>query len=192
MLQPTTYFRHGLLGDAINWESLLLAGAKDQDLVVVSADKHYQSKAQRDQFSPFLAAEWRKLKNGSVLLFRSLSDFFRSKFPEVTLATELEKELLIRDLSESGSFTETRKILRKLVRASDFNEAQVNDIVDAVLNNNQVYWIATDGDIGRYLRSLISGREGALSPHKLENFRYVLEHARPRIEFFEATDDDEP
>jgi hypothetical protein len=62
----------GSLGDAINWESLLLGGPQDSEIVIVSVDKHYASKAQKGQLLPFLTKEWQEEKNGEAVLYTNL------------------------------------------------------------------------------------------------------------------------
>jgi hypothetical protein len=90
------------------------------------------------------------------------------------LASELEKELLIQQFAGSPNFAMTRKLLKQLITYSDFTVTQINDIVQTVITNNQVYWIAEDEDINDYLKKLITGRETKINPEALAKFQAIV------------------
>lgn len=161
-------------GDAINWECLLTAAPDGQDLLFITDDGDYSSALDESEFSPFLQKEWAERKSGKIRYFNRLSAFFRDQFPDIRLARELEKELLIRNLAGSPNFATTRHVLKQLVDYSDFTTTQLNDVVQAAVTNNQVYWIAGDEDINEYLRRLINGREDKIAPEPLGKFRKIL------------------
>jgi hypothetical protein len=167
--------KDGSFGDAVIWECLLEEVTQGEDLLFISADSDYCAKIDRNRFDPFLQKEWLSEKAGRVIFFKQLSTFFHERFPDIRLATELEKELLIRDLTNSPSFRSTRHTLRQLVRFSDFTDDQLNDIVLATVSNNQIYWIVKDSDITRYLRALVAGNESRVKPEKLRRFQELLD-----------------
>ena len=155
-------------GDAIIWESLLDTNFEDIDdsdeFHFICDDKDFRSPINLDSFNSFLEDEWEKFQKIDLTFHRSLSSFFREKFPEIKLASQLEKDILTERLINSGSFASTRAILQKLVKHSDFTPAQVNNIVQAALTNNQVYWIAEDEDISDYIFRLITPYEHLIDP----------------------------
>ena len=84
-----------------------------------SSDGDWVSPLEDEQFDSFLLDEWRGRKQSSFVFYSRLSVFFREHYPNINLATEEEKEHLIRDLSVSGSFARSRSILRQLAGQAD-------------------------------------------------------------------------
>jgi len=161
-------------GDAINWEALLATVPKDQDLYFITDDRDYCSRIDNEEFSPFLKQEWKEQKGSDLFFFKRMSAFFNEQFPDIKLATELEKDLLIKDLSNSVFFRDTRRILQKLSQFSEFTNAQLNDIVAAAITNNQIYWIITDEDINAYIRGFIKGKEDQIEEQNLSRLKKML------------------
>lgn len=168
-------------GDAVNWECLLSGIANCEDLFFVSADADYCARTDSDLFSPFLQKEWAHEKRGRILFFKQLSSFFQDQFPDIRVAMELAKELIIRDFANSSSFRGTRRSLRQVVRFSDFTDDQLNDIVSATISNRQIYLIILDSDINRMLRTLITGNESRVEPESLRRFQAHLD-GQPIVE----------
>ena len=164
------------LGDAINWESLLEATPHGEDLYLVTDDRDFSSPLDEDSFNPFLAQEWSAKKNSEIRFYRRLSGLFRDQFPDIKLATELEKSLLIADLANSPNFGETHRVIARLRTFSDFTSAEANDILNAAITNTQVYWIINDEDVRRFLEQVVTGREAAIAPESLKRLRNLLEH----------------
>ena len=167
--------KKGSYGDAVNWECLLATVGDGQDLYFVAGDQDYCSEIDKEEFSPFLRHEWVNRKESTILFFKRLSAFFKDQFPDIQLAQELERELLIEDLLNSPRFASTRQTLRNLVKYSDFTDTQLNDIVLAAISNNQVYWIIEDRDINRCLRRIIKGNEDRITPENLERLLKLLD-----------------
>jgi predicted nucleic acid-binding protein len=166
--------KKGSCGDAVNWECLLSEVADNEDLYFISDDRDYCALSNEEEFCHFLRREWNDKKAGRIVFFKRLSAFFKDQFPNIQLAKELEKELLIKDLANSHSFTNTSQILRKLVKFSDFTAVQLNDIVSAAISNNQVYWIIQDNDINEYFKRIVKGNENGINPDNLEKFYMLL------------------
>lgn len=169
--------KSGSLGDAINWETLLASIQEGEDLYLVAADSDYAAATDGDACSPFLAREWKENVGGEVAFYTRLGPFFKEHFPDVELAEELEKELLIQDLANSSSFRMTRKTLRKLNRYEDFTTREVTDIASAAVSNNQIYWIMEDEDIRRYLEQIVGSREEQIDPELAGLLREYLADA---------------
>jgi hypothetical protein len=118
--------KNGSLGDALNWEVLLQNIPNGEPLYFITDDKDYASPIDSNIFNAYLSKEWQDQKNSKVVYYKSLSEFFKEHFPKITLASELEKDLVIRDLANSSSFAETHTIISKLNKYSDFTIAQIN------------------------------------------------------------------
>lgn len=172
------------LGDAINWESLLLYAPKGQDLHLLSADADYASDLDRSQFSQFLTREWQNAHSGNIRFYRCLASFFQKNFSHIELADQLRRELLISKLLSSPTFACSRAVLRELAGIADFTDQELNTIVTASITNNQIYWIATDADIRRYLTTILAGNESRIEPYSLKMLaeRSILSDYRGRID----------
>ena len=175
-------------GDAINWECLLQQAPDGQDLFFITDDGDYSSPVDESEFLPFLQKEWAERKASKIRYFNRLSAFFRSQFPDIRLASELEKELLIRSLASSPNFAMSRKLLKQLVEYADFTATQISDIVQAAITNNQVSWIAGDDDINEYLQKLVKGREGRIDPDALKAFKGIIGEPTPAAPVIPADD----
>lgn len=163
----------------INWEVLLERVPAREKLFFVTDDKDFASALDPSQFNGFLLAEWKSRKGSDLVFYRSLSTFFKENFPEITLASELEKDLAIRDLANSSSFAQTHSIIAKLRQFSDFSTAQVNAIVQAAISNNQVYWIIEDSDVYDFLLNVIKGKESQIDSENLAELHRLLKITAP-------------
>ena len=161
-------------GDSVNWESLLEACPDGEDIYFITDDKDYLSELSEDSFSPFLSDEWREKKGSSLVFLKRLSSFFKENFPDIKLATELEKELLINDLTHSGKFADTKRALRKLSKFTDFTDDELNEIVLAAISNNQIYWIMGDSIVKNTLGNIVDGNETRIDADNLSEFNRLM------------------
>ena len=145
-------------GDAINWETLLENVPEGEDLFFVSADKDYASIYDDKCFHPFLAQEWGKKKKSNLFFFKSLADFLKKHVKDIELRAETEKDELIEELSTSGSFKTTHRIIEELSNYSDWTEAQIRDMCLAAINNDQILWILEDDDVFAFYDDIINDR----------------------------------
>jgi len=173
--------KNNSLGDAINWEILLVSVPDGETLYFLTDDKDYYSQLDKQLFNPFLLYEWRQKKQADLVCYRLLSNFFREHFPDIRLATELEKDIAIRDLASSGSFAQTHTVITRLNRHTDYSAAQINDIVSAVINNRQVSWILEDKDVGNFVESVILGKDDMIDANNLQQLRELIEESKARI-----------
>ncbi len=162
------------LGDAINWESLLIFVPEGEDLHLVSADIDYASDLDRSRLSQFLEREWRQRQSGQIHYYRCLTSFFEENFSHIKLADQLHRELLISNLLNAPSFAISRSILRELAGIPDFSSQELNAIVTAAITNNQIYWIASDSDIRGYLTTILAGREARVEGYSLGKLRELM------------------
>jgi hypothetical protein len=165
----------GSLGDAINWESLLAGVPEAQDIYLIADDGDWASALDRYQFKSFLFNEWAVRKKACVFYYRRLSSFFKERFPEIKLASELEKELAIRKFAKSSSFSTTHAAVAKLSQIGEFTPVQANEIVGAALSNSQIGWIATDDDVKQFLAAVIDKHADQVSPTELEAVKKLMD-----------------
>ena len=173
--------KRGSIGDALNWVSLLLTSDEDQildgpnDLHLVSADGDFASAIDMSEINPYLRSEWKDAQASDVFLFRSLADFTAKEVPEVKLAKDLEKRLLIERLGLSDSFSETHGIVAQLSRYPEFTPEERLALIDAVVSNNQVSWIVHDDDIQRFVEALLANDVESLPPELYRRLRALFE-----------------
>ncbi len=163
-------------GDALNWESLLTVVDDFDNFFFISDDKDYYSEYDKNLFNSFLLLEWEKrMPLTTFKYYKSLSNFFKEKFPEINISTELQKEQLINKLSSSSSFSETRNVLRELKNYDDFTSKQLDDIVYSAISNNQIYWIRNDEDINEYMNKIVSDKLGLIDSNYLESYKNLYQ-----------------
>ena len=162
------------MGDAVNWECLLEHVEDKRDLYLIADDADYRAEGSDDEFSPFLKWEWSCRKNGEVRYYRRLSSFFKEKFPDIRLATELEKGILIDELAGSPTFKATRRTLRSLAKFDDFTDDQANEILEAAIGNNQVYWLGDEPHIRKTLRRLLEPHWSSLDNEARSSFEKLF------------------
>jgi len=142
-------------GDAVNWESLLVEFPDKQDMYFISDDKDYYSKLNDDSFNSYLMKEWGKIKNSEIHHYKRLSEFFKSKFPDIEITSETEKDILIKNLFEAYTFDNAKSVIRRLLNYGNYSIKQLNDITSAFSSNNQIYWIKNDYIVTKARRELI-------------------------------------
>jgi hypothetical protein len=164
--------KEGSYGDAVNWECLL-AGLPDRaDLCLVTADRDFRGRIDHWDLSPFLRQEWKEKKRGKVYFYRRLSAFFGERFPDIRLAADLEKDLLIRSLEGSASADEARGTLRRLCRLKNLTDEERIDI--AAASAGHLAWIEGDRDLRDRLREIVDGHEDRLDPQSREKLAALL------------------
>ena len=173
--------KRGSLGDALNWETVLASVPDAEDLYFISDDSDYASALDKNAFDSFLLGEWQRKKMSDLVFYRRLSSFFKDQFPEIKLASEVKKEMLIRGLSSSPNFATTHTLIGRLSAFSEFTRPQLNALVNAAVMNNQVHQIMGDPDIWEFFNALIKGRERLVDEEDLvvlrEHFRKAVEAA---------------
>jgi len=166
--------KNGSLGDAVNWETLLIMIPDGEDLFIISDDKDFRSAIDDTQFSQFLTDEWSQKKKSALHYYNKLSTFFAEYYPNIRLATEKEIDRLIEQLAASGSFATTHTVIAKLASYTEFTNDQINQIVSAIISNRQVYWIIEDSDVNEFTKRLITGNEGVVVEANLNRLKEFL------------------
>lgn len=157
-------------GDAICWTSLLHMIDPGPDLHFIARDKDYTSPLDKSMLSDFLREEWHELKGSNVQYYNTLSSFFSQHFPNIKLASEIEKEPYIQKLIESMSFATTHLAISRLSHFDDFTDRELNNILEAVVSNGQIYSILSDDDVSEFFTKLINENKGKINPKILEDF----------------------
>jgi len=174
--------KNGSYGDAINWESLLLYKRKDQrqqeiieDLHIVARDKDYLSPIDPERFSRYLSDEWKEKKSSEINYYKSLSDFFSKRFPDIRLASDLERQFTIANLVSSGSFARTHLEIAKIAKYSDLTPQEVNEIVDGLLTNPQISRISQDPDVQVFVKQFVAKYSSVIDGDKASQLEQEYE-----------------
>ena len=81
--------KKGSTGGAVIWESLLAKTLDEEDIYIVSDDADFRSPLDNGKLNEFLWQEWISKKQSELYFHRKLSEFFKEKFPEIHLKTEI-------------------------------------------------------------------------------------------------------
>ncbi|MFD1698833.1 PIN domain-containing protein [Halopseudomonas phragmitis] len=171
--------KDGSLGDAINWEGLLESVTNGEPLHLVADDKDYYSVLDENVIKEFLSDEWAEKKESQVHFYRRLSQFFKEHYPEIKLATELEKELAIKALVNSSNFASTHSSISKLSKYAEFNKSQANELAQVAISNSQINWIICDSDVYEFYSNLIESHGAHLENELLEQLKEELSDCEP-------------
>jgi predicted nucleic acid-binding protein len=164
-------------GDAVNWELLLeYVPAYEGQFYLVTGDSDFASPLEPNKVSPFLAKEWESAeKKSELVLYTSLSQFFSVHFPDIQLATELEKHSAIEQLINSDSFQITHNAIAILSNYDTFSKDEVQSIAEAALENSQVAWISEDFDVYEFYAKIIRGYGSDLDDKTCEKLKEIFE-----------------
>ena len=166
--------KEGSLGDAISWEALLESVPLAEDLYFIADDRDYVSVLDENKLKQFLLEEWVERKQSKIVFYRRLSSFFKDVFPQIKIATELEKELLIRNLAASASFAQTHSVLAKLSKFTEFTPSQLNEIVEASISNDQIYKIIDDTDVEAFLKRVTAARASDIKSENWQQLQWLM------------------
>lgn len=81
--------KKGSIGDAVIWENLLAKTPNKEDIYIISDDTDFRSPLDNGKLNEFLWQEWVSKKESELYFHRRLSEFFKEKFPEIHLKTEI-------------------------------------------------------------------------------------------------------
>ena len=77
----------------------------------------------------------------------------------------------------------------KLSKIAEFTPVQANEIVSAVLSNNQIGWIASDDDVKAFLTSIIDKHSEQLESAEVEAVRELMDPTAAAV--LEDSDDED-
>lgn len=147
--------KNGSLGDAINWQTLLVEIPAGEDLFFISKDSDFQSPLGEGVFNGYLQDEWIKEKESRLYFYNTLTEWAKNHQKDIMLKLEDEKNALIDRLLQSGSFAETHLVVQNLVRYDDFSSGQIDQLLSAGLFNSQVRWILSDEDVRVFYNKIL-------------------------------------
>lgn len=162
------------VGDEMNWEALLQEAPSGEDIHFVSGDSDYSSPIETDKFNSFLATEWADQKKSMVLFYNSLQGFFERNYPDIRLASDVEKKDLIERLAQSGTFATTHTLIGKLDKFDDFSNPQVESLIEIADLNSQVNWIIGDDDVRTFYEKLRRKYGQRIGENALETLNRLL------------------
>ncbi len=81
-----------------------------------------------------------------------------------------ERDNLIEELRISPNFASTHQTISKLSQYQDFSKPQIQRIREAFIENNQVYWIATDADVKNFCLPIILENAELFTEDELSQF----------------------
>jgi hypothetical protein len=143
------------------------ARSLNADLHIISKDGDFASAVASSQPHPSLASEWTEKKGGTLLLHGELRAFFAKHFPNIELATDVAKKAAIEKLKNSGSFAGTHLAVSNLQPfLSLLSAAELDELVDAGLANDQIRWIGKDSDVSSLFAELAAKRWDSYPPEK--------------------------
>ncbi|MCI5194251.1 MAG: hypothetical protein D3915_14170 [Candidatus Electrothrix sp. AU1_5] len=131
--------------------------------------------------------------NSNSLLDNKLTEKSVEEIKETLVQKRITKESFkaeewyeldeIEILENSDSFQQTHDAIRLLSRCNHFTEDEINRILDAFLENNQVKWIATDDDVSEFLLyhlgSFIEYNRQEIDIYLQEKYDYVCRECIP-------------
>ena len=180
-------------GDSIIWETLL-KGAKNnkvKELHLISYDGDYESKLQKGYLKKYLDDEWKGEVGGEILLHKTLSHFLNNEFPDIKFASDLEKKLAIENLINCYSFRDAHQAIAVLSGCIDMlEEDDITRIINAGLNNNQIYSIHADVDVRKFFKKLGEENMALIPEGKKNKFkRLYIDEEDPDMSFAELYED---
>lgn len=172
------------IGDALNWETLLITVPEETDLYLVSEDKDYRSHLSEGVLNEFLRNEWEAKKNAQLHYYSKISDFFKDRFPGIKIASQVESDIAIEGMSNSGSFAATHFFIATLDKFDEFSPEQVERLIQIPEQNRQVGWIIADDDVHAFYAKLLDKYAKVLKPADADTLNALVEAGKPE-------DDDE-
>jgi len=173
--------KEGSFGDRLNWELLLAHVPEGADIHIVSKDGDFASSIDGTKPHPVLLKEWKSINKAELYLHTELRTFLAAHFPDIKVATDIEKRNAINRLKESGSFERTHAAISKLAEFADLlTAAEVDELVEAALENSQIRWIGTDPDVSVFFQKIVEPRLG----------KYPKERQAEIATVFELSDDE--
>jgi PIN domain len=175
--------KSGSIGDAIHWETLISSVPARHHLHVISEDVDFRSSLWADQVSEFLFDEWERRKSSRIVYHSGLSGFFSKYFAHIIVAVEHEKDALIDSLTGSTNFAESHGLIAKLASFENFTKGQIERIFFALLNNNQISWIATDDDVKTFYMRFVQTAQDSVSAENLRHAAFLLEISEDAFDY---------
>lgn len=168
----------GSFGDRLNWELLVAKTPEMTDMHIISKDGDFSSSIDATKPHPVLAKEWKNENGGTLYLHTELGAFIAAHFPDIKLATDIERRDAINALAASRSFASTHYAISKLISFVDLlAPPEIDELVEVATKNGQVGWIGKDPDVQEFFGKVIS----------LRWEKYSAEQRKELAEMFDLT-----
>jgi len=82
-------------------------------------------------------------------------------------------------LISSANFKNTHAAIKDLTKHSDFTDAELNEIVRAMVSNKQISKIYEDEDVKSFAEQIIQGREGIIDPALYQEYLKIYSYFNP-------------
>ena len=158
----------------------------------ISGDGDYCSPVDETALNSFLHDEWREKKKSSIEFYKALPEFFKEKFPDIKLASDVKVNSLIERLSGSGSFATTHSVIASLSAITEFSKPQVEELVEIAKLNSQVYWIMSDNDVHSFYSLLLDKYGDLMEGASREKLSSLLNPPSDHLDELEDLDEDIP
>lgn len=168
------------IGDQIHWESLLAGVGDGEDIHIVSHDGDFASQLRSSQPNPKLASEWSMQKHATLFLYQTLGAFAKKHFGSISLPTDVTKSSAISKLVGSANFENTHKQIARLQKIiNEITLEEANLIFQALIDNNQIKWIAEDSDVKEFYSELYTKYWSQTDPDMDQNLAEVASYLVP-------------
>jgi hypothetical protein len=157
-------------GDAINWQSLLVDVPDEQDLLLVTGDSDFMSPLDPTLLADVLLTEWVEKKRAGITVYKTLTALFKDHYPDIRLASELERELVISRLIGSESFMQTHAAIAGVSQYVDFTPEQAQALIEAANRNTQIRRILEDEDVRQFFTDVANDFGDVIDPATLSEF----------------------
>lgn len=165
------------IGDAVNWETLLKH--VEDDIHIISDDGDFRESLEKkdDCVNYFLSHEWLERKDKKLFLYKGVTDFFNQKFETYKFEIYEEKKTLIHNLIHSGGFTRTHYCIAQLgkYRPSDFTVREVDEIMEAYLENPQISWILGDHDVKSFFYRITKDKKERINQYSYLRLQELID-----------------
>lgn len=144
------------VGDRIHWEFLLKEAPVHSILHFVSRDGDFLA-PDKLKMNSFLSEEWATVKRGEIFVHGSLQKFLAENFAHIRFSTDIDRISKIRRLVQSKNYSNTHVAIAALMPLIDQLEvSEQREIMDAALDNSQIYGIGKDADVRDFFARLLA------------------------------------
>jgi len=135
--------KKGSYGDAVIWETLLKYFPEGENLHFVGFDNDFRTNIDNNKFSPFLIKEWKEKKKSTIIPYKHLGEFTKSKIPEIEQSDKIieeekrvDKDYLITTTAWSEALKEMSKSALVWKEVADSMNLYRNTVAHALASAN--------------------------------------------------------
>lgn len=170
----------GSIGDRINWLTLKKLVPDGEDIHLVSRDKDFSSPLGSHIPNSYLSQEWSDNKKAKMHSYVGIKEFVKANFPDIKLASDLDKHLAIADLVDSESWQETRNAIERLTPLLPaITLANARSLFSALVDNYEIHSISDDSDVEQFFHVLLTKYWDSLPNVELEKVEIYIKDYLP-------------